>query len=115
MKAALRLWGTGLVAILCGCGIQRVAQDTQSAVQNGNNLQSQLVELSGKLLGNMEATKKGIHLQTLSTSLQGMLKPENTEILSPPSRMIPFAKTFGDEATTTELIEMLQAFFGEVL
>lgn len=104
----------GLGAMLVGCGVQKIAEDTQLAVQKGNDTQAELLEqsrllaeLTKKLLEHTTVTTDGIHLQTLSSSLAGLLDPKNTEVLSPPNRMMPFARTFGKEATPKELVETM--------
>lgn len=96
MRAAVTAW---LALTLAGCGIQKAAEDTLDAVRISNETQKQLLH--------------GIHLQTLSISLEKMLSPENTEVLHPPLRMMPFAATFAAEATSRELIETIHTLWME--
>jgi len=73
------------VVILTACGIQRTAEETHAEVVSTH-------KTSRELLGHTEAMHDGVHLQTLSVSLQNMLAPHNTQVLAPPYRMLPYAK-----------------------
>jgi hypothetical protein len=98
---------------LAGCGLAESAEKANLLVQESNDIQLKLLEESRQM---SELTKKmaqGVHDQSLAISLESMLKPENTVILDPPFRMIPYARAFGAEATTTELIEIADILYKE--
>lgn len=115
-----RLIGGVIFVLLAGCGIQETTEKTLGAVEVSNETQKQLLEHTQELKritelmqGMMASVEHGIHLQTLSTSLEKLLSPEATAILNPPLRMMPFASTFAGEATEHELIQTVHTLFTE--
>lgn len=119
MKALVVL--ASLTCLLAGCGIQEVAEDTLDAVGKGNETQQKLLqymrkthELTRRIEGLNGDIADGIHRQTLAVSLAGMLNPENTKVLNPPFRMMPFAETFAKEATEDELVQTFYVLLQEV-
>ena len=116
-----KLWvaGSVLVFSLLGCGLVSIGEGTLKAVQNGNETQGGILEnteqmaqgmaelqrLTEQLKKQMETMAKGVHLQILTVALGALLDPQNTVNLSPPTRMIPYAKAFAEEATAEELVQ----------
>lgn len=109
-----------LSLLLSGCGLpkmlEKTGKNTEEMLQNveaGNELQQQILAANNEIV-------KGIHKQTLAVSLENMFKPENTAQLRPPTRMMPFAHTFANEATANEIIEtqhvlISDAYYGDIL
>ena len=81
------------VMVLSSCGIKEMANEARE---------------------NLRKTGNAVHLQVLTTSLQQMLSPVNTESLTPPVRMFPFGDTFGKEATPMEILEVYHTFLMDV-
>jgi hypothetical protein len=102
--------------------LQNTADNTLAAVQKSNETAQKLLEVTNKLrdlndrLANgMDKTNAAIHLQVLTVALQQLLAPENTAVLTPPARMLPYAQVFSQEATTQELIEVFYTFFTDTI
>jgi hypothetical protein len=63
----------------------------------------------------LKKTSKAIHSQILLLSLQGLLDSKNWDVLEPaPLKMMPFGKTFAEEATAQEMIEFTYATMLEI-
>lgn len=81
------------VLLLSSCGIKEMADEARD---------------------NLRKTGNAVHLQVLTVSLQQMLAPVNTESLTPPVRMFPYADTFSKEATVEEATEAYHTFLVDV-
>lgn len=81
------------VVLLSGCGIKEMADEARD---------------------NLRKTGNAVHLQVLTVALQEMLAPVNTESLTPPVRMFPYADTFSKEASSTEATEVYHTFLVDV-
>lgn len=107
---------------LSGCGLSDTANETLSAVREGNNHQSRILEetekmekLTEQMRATLNKTAEGVHLQILTMALDGLLSPNNTSVLVPaPLRMIPFARAFAKEATSEELVSLCHLLLEEV-
>ena len=102
---------------LSGCGIEQATKDTLAEVRKSNGTQDSLLGTSGRLEGltgqlvtGMNITNNGVHAQTLEHALSGLIAPHNTEVLTPPARMMPFASSFTKEATASEIIQTFHAY-----
>jgi hypothetical protein len=71
-------------------------------------------EMADEARDNLRKTGNAVHLQVLTVSLQEMLSPVNTESLTPPVRMFPYADTFSKEATFDEATEVYHTFLVDV-
>lgn len=89
-----KLWVAILaVPLLSGCGIKDMADEARD---------------------NLRKTSNAVHLQVLTVALQQMLAPNNTESLTPPVRMFPYADGFTKEATPMEALEAYHTFLVDV-
>jgi hypothetical protein len=93
-----------------GCAdLKATRRDSDHLRQSSDQIEqnSELMkQTSAKLLEQSLITNKGVHLQTLNNALTGML----TYGFNPPL-LAPFAKTFGEEATTKEITDLLHVLF----
>lgn len=94
------------------CSIEDTTRATKSAVDKTNETSTNIfdqvkrtADLTEELKAILQKTDGVLHLQTLTVALQGLLAAENTQLLNPPLRMMPFAEAFSREATLTELIK----------
>lgn len=93
---------------LSSCGIIRTAEDTLDQVKQTNE---KIEDTNNK----MDITNAAIHNQTLAVALNSLLAAENTEVLTPPTDLIPFAEKFTEEATSEELIETFHLLYTSVI
>jgi len=66
--------------------------------------------LTADLVKGMSKTNDGVELQTLTLALQGLTAPANTQVLTPPASMLPYAKKFGEHASSEELLQVVYTF-----
>lgn len=132
MKLIRSLTGIVCALAITSCGVVDTANQTKDGVLLSNTKQDQLIELMKRMEEltkkldqqmtttnqgiektnkGMEKTNHGVHLQILTVALQQMLAKENTEQLSPPARMMPYASVFAGEASSHELIEAFHIFY----
>jgi hypothetical protein len=109
-----------LAGILSSCGIFSGIDETKKAVELTNQTSDGILEqikltnlLMEALRKELGTTGEAIHLQALSTALGGLLAPANTEHLTPPARMMPFALAYAEEATEDELIRTVHVLLTE--
>ncbi len=95
------------ILILSACGPIR---DMQTLVDTTKEMKEQTTKLNK----GMDKTNDAVHRQVLVISLQQLTAPENTESLHTPARMLPFANTFAEEATTEELIKEFHTLWTDV-
>ena len=113
-----------IVACLALCSLVLLAALTNSgcgkmndALSATNGMPDQLRATNDQIKatnGKMDATNSAIHKQVLETSLEAMRKPENSQNLLPPTRMIPFAQAFADEATPLEVVQLAHVNFKDI-
>src|SRR5258708_7459702 len=94
------------LSVMTGCGLSKVAEETRDQVKQSNDTQKDLLDqikkteaetervrkLTQDLVAGMNRTNQGVHLQILTQALQGLLSKDNTDLLTPPLRMMPFAQ-----------------------
>jgi hypothetical protein len=90
----------------------QLQQELLDQIQRSNQLMQLMITLQQKMLdgttsmaGGMSDTQKAMHLQILGGSLSMMFNSDNTQSLTPPTRMIPGCKGFADEAYPEEVAE----------
>lgn len=114
-----------VLILLNACGLTKsteqaanAANATLSKVDESNELQqkilaknNQLADLTGQLVAlnnqinaSTDKTKLAIHQQILGNSLDGLLDPSNTEDVKTPTKMVPYGKSFAEEATELEIM-----------
>ena len=110
------------IPFVISCEIADVAKETKNAVEGSNQTSQEIKEqvtktkeLTEEVKKNLDKTADAIHLQTLTVALQGLLAPGNTENLTPPLRMMPYAEAFSREATPLELIKAAYVFLVDVV
>lgn len=103
------------VFMFMGCGIQETAEKANRLVEESNRLQKELLSESIAMRALTDKMTDSVHGQTLAVSLQGMLAPENTQVLQPPFRMMPYAEGFAKEATDEEFAEVLDILYQEAV
>lgn len=99
---------------LSGCDIADEAKRANELVNTSNEIQTKILKETELMRELTEKMTKGVHEQSLIICLQQLLAAENTKILNPPFRMMPYAQCFGAEASGTELISAIDVLFQEV-
>ena len=112
MRIFLFLW---LAPFLYGCGIANMAQHTVDGIDKTNAQLQKTNELTAQMKDILDETQGAIHLQVLTIAFQQLLSPDNTQVLVPPLRMMPYAQTFADEATEDELIRSVHILLQEAI
>lgn len=112
MRLFLFLW---LAPFLYGCGIASMAQHTVDGIDKTNAQLQKTNELTAQMKEILDETQGAIHLQVLTIAFQQLLSPDNTQVLVPPLRMMPYAETFADEATEDELIRSVHILLQEAI
>jgi hypothetical protein len=97
-----------LVWLVAGCGLFKDMGDTKDEVRGSNDRLDRILAL-------LSRAGEAAHRQTLLLSMEQLLKPENTAVLSPPTRMMPFAETFAREASSDELVRSVCVLYEDAL
>lgn len=63
----------------------------------------------------MKKTLEYMRMQAVATSMAGLVAPENTQYLNPPTKMEPYAASLGEQALTTELIQLAYCLYEDFL
>jgi hypothetical protein len=80
--------------IISGCGALKATEGMPDKIDATN--------------AEVKKTNSSVHNQTLVIALDEMLKPQNTKTLAPvPLGMMPGGQAFANEATATEMIQMV--------
>ncbi len=96
------------ILALAACGPIR---DMDKMVHTTDEMRDNTRELNE----GMKKTNEAVHRQVLVISLQQLMAPENTESLSSPARMLPYANSFAEEATPEELIKEFHTLWTDVI
>ena len=83
-------------------------------MQRTDELTRQLQALSEGADEKMAITVERMRQQTVAIALEGILNPENSEELDPPTKLIPYAKTLAEEANEAELTEFAYILWNDV-
>jgi hypothetical protein len=92
-----------LLLALTGCGISQALDATKGIPDRLDKTNDGIVK-----------TNAAVHLQTLAVAQAEMMKPENTEILFPPTGMIPAGQVFADEATPEEIVKLIYVYMKDI-
>lgn len=104
MKQVLCIAALGFGLFLSGCGMI----DMPSKMDKTN-------ENMEKMIDNMNHTNQGIDDQRQLIPFENMLKPENTENLSPvPTRMMPYGKKLAEAIPAQDFVELAYLWLKEV-
>ncbi len=87
---------------------------TNQGIEKTNGGMDKTIEGINRTNNGMDKTNEAIHKQVLTVALQQMLEKQNTEFLNPPLSILPAAHIFAEEATATEILELIYVYYMDV-